>query len=53
MTVKTIKQILSALPDNVSVRFYNHAGYFNIDKIECAQVSNDDPLEVVLSGELL
>ncbi len=53
MTVQTLRAILGSLPADIKV-VCRHAGgdSFSIDKVEIRQLSDDDPISVVLAEEI-
>ena len=51
MTVDTLRRILGSMPNGVEVFFFSPGITFSINTVRCTQLSNEDPLEVVLEGE--
>jgi hypothetical protein len=52
MTVQTVRAFLASIPGELVLQFRDTGDqFFNIDKLEVTQLSADDPIEVILSGE--
>ena len=51
MTVTTLRTILQNMPATTQVLFSSPGISFTINKVSCEQLSDDDPIQVILEGE--